>query len=79
MAKETLFYREILADLIEHFGGKHNINAKEYAEYLGKTPEKICELIRNKKLPGIQIGREFTIPLKSIAVFEATIANVERR
>lgn len=74
MPKESPYYREILQDLLEYFGGQQSINAKEYAEYLGMDAGKTRNLIRHGKLPGKVFGSTFVIPVRSIAIFEANAA-----
>ena len=73
---ESPYYREICKDLFEHFGQKQNINAKEYAEYLGITPDYCRQLIKEGSLPGkyIACSGKYIIPVRSIAVFEASLA-----
>lgn len=77
MSRETPYFREILEELLVVFDGKRNINAKEYAEYLGINLPKVCDMIRAGKLPGMKIGNEFSIPLTSIARFEDKLGNVK--
>lgn len=74
MPRESPYYREILRDLLEYFGGQQSINAKEYAAYLGMDAERTRNLIRAGKLPGKAFGSTFVIPVRSIAVFEANAA-----
>lgn len=77
---EALYYKEICKDLFEHFGQKQNINAKEYAEYLGVTSDYCRQLIRDGFLPGkyIAYSGKYIIPIRSIAVFEANLAKKGR-
>ncbi len=78
MARENKYYREILAVLLERFGGKPVINASEYAEYLGISVGTTCKYIRSGLLPGKALGRgrqTFVIPLTSVAMYECTQKN----
>lgn len=79
MAREPDGFMEIYQLLLERFG-KPNINAKEYAQYLGKTSEKVRNSIRMHELPGAVIrgkGKDdFVISVASIARFELKMSNV---
>lgn len=70
MARESPYFRDILAELLIVFDGKRNITAKEYAKYLRMDVMKVGNMIKTGKLPGEKIGNEFRIPLTSIARFE---------
>lgn len=78
MARESEYYRDILVDLFEKFDHRDNINAKEYAAYLGIGPELCRKLIQEGRLPGKYIANsgKYIVPVRSIAIFEANVAKV---
>lgn len=79
MARESLYFRDVVALLYGHFK-KHNINSKEYAEYLGKNVAVVRKLIRNGELAGKAVGeREYIIPITSIAQFEVNAGKGENK
>lgn len=76
MSRESPYFREIVANLYEHFGHKNNVYSKEYAEYLGRDVELVRRLIRKGELPGKAIGREYIIPITAIALFEIKSSSI---
>lgn len=76
MARESPYFREVVAELFEKFG-KENLNVKEYSNYLGKDPSTVATAIRKGQLPGKAIGGEkkpeYIIPIKSIALYEIKV------
>lgn len=73
------YYNAISKELFQYFGEKQVVNAKEYAAYLGITPEYCRKLIRDGTLPGKYIASsdKYIIPIRSIAIFETNIAKVK--
>ena len=69
MSREKPNFRELVSILYDIFG-KRNITCKEYADYLDKTPERVSDLIKKGVLPGRAEGRDFIIPISSIALYE---------
>ena len=76
---ESVYFRAAVERLYEIFG-KHNINAKEYAAYLGRDVYNVRRDIQRGKLPGqaYRAGSrfEYTIPIASIARYEISLGNV---
>ena len=58
-----------LSQQIKDKYGKDSLNACEFAEYLGRTRQYVCEKIRRRELPGYCAGHSFTIPVDSIALW----------
>ena len=59
-----------LAEDIRKRYGKNSLTATEFADYLGKTPQYVCEKIRRRELPGYFCGRSFSVPVNTIALWE---------
>lgn len=70
MSREFDFYRETLYALRERFGGKDSITVNELSEYLGAYPQTVQIHIREGKLPGIKVGKSYSIPLTQLARWE---------
>ncbi len=70
MSREFDFYRETLYALRERFEGRDSITVKELSEYLGAYPQTVQIHIRDGKLPGIKIGKSYSIPLTQLARWE---------
>lgn len=68
--------KEIADALRERLRGKETLSAGEFATYLGKTRQFVCNSIRARLLPGKKIGGEFVIPVDSVALWEAKISKV---
>ena len=65
--------RQMVFHLAEHIReqyGKNSLTAADFADYLGKTPQYVCEKIRRRELPGYQEGRTFCVPVNTIALWE---------
>lgn len=77
MSRESPYYRDVLKDLLEIFGGAQCINAGQYASYLGMPVQSVGHLIDKGALPGKHINRTYIIPVRSIAIFEATTARAK--
>ena len=65
-----IFYRETLHALRERFDGKDSISVKELSKYLGVYPQTVQIHIREGKLPGVKIGKSYSIPLTQLARWE---------
>jgi len=77
MSRESPYFRETLAVLHEVFGkDTYSITVAQYAEYLKIDKKTLADLVKEKKFPGVQMGRKFSIPLNSIAQFECRAGRV---
>ena len=59
-----------LAETIKEQYGTSSLNAEQFANYLGKTRQYVCEKIRRRELPGYSSGRSYCIPVNAIAMWE---------
>ena len=69
--------KEIADALRERLRGKETLNAGEFATYLGKTRQFVCNSIRAHLLPGQKIGGKFIIPVGSIALWEYRLSKTK--
>jgi len=53
------------------------LTTKQLAEYLQMSQITICRLAREKKIPGIKIGKEWRFPKEMIDRFIASGGNFE--
>lgn len=53
------------------------MTAKQLAEYLQMSQITICRLAREKKLPGLKIGKEWRFPKEQIDRLIASGANLD--
>lgn len=70
MPRESPYFREIVQLISEQYGGKSNLNLTEYSAYLGKDIQWVRKRIEKGAFPGKKDGRDYVIPITSIALFE---------
>lgn len=58
-------------------GSAEILTAKQLAEYLQMSQITVCRLAREKKLPGLKIGKEWRFPKALIDKYIASGSNVE--
>jgi len=75
--EEKATVKNVASSLRERFGGKDNISAEEFAAYLGKQRQFVCQMINARRLPGQKIGGTFIIPVDSIALWEARLSKTK--
>lgn len=75
--EERTLSKEIAQQIRERYG-KDSLNACEFAEYLGRTRQFVCEKIRRRELPGFCIGQAFTIPVDSIALWIVRLSTTKQ-
>lgn len=68
--KEPKAFREHLAYLNETYPGRTAFSAKELAQYLDIDPEVAGRLIREGKLPGRRVGRQYRTTFAQLARWE---------
>jgi len=56
---------------------KNSLTASEFAEYLGKSRQYVCEKIRRGELPGYRCGQSFNVPVRAIALWELRISKTK--
>ena len=66
-----------LANSLESRFGKDTISAEEFAAYLGKQRQFVCQMINARRLPGQKIGGKFIIPVGSIALWEYRLSKTK--
>ena len=72
--EEKTTVKNVAFSLRERFGGKDSISAEEFAKYLGKQRQFVCQMVSARQLPGAKIGGTFIIPVDSIALWEARLS-----
>ena len=75
--EERTLSKEIAQQIRDKFG-KECLNAKEFADYLGRTRQYVCEKIRRRELPGYCAGQSFTIPVDSIALWVVRLSTTRQ-
>ncbi|MBQ1452747.1 MAG: helix-turn-helix domain-containing protein [Ruminococcus sp.] len=68
--KEPKAFRDHLAYLNEAYPGRTAFSAKELAGYLDLDPEVVSRLIREGKLPGRRVGRQYRTTFAQLARWE---------
>lgn len=67
----------LLSEKIRERYGKNSLTAAEFADYLGKTRQYVCEKIRRRELPGYFCGRSFSVPVDAIALWENRLSRTK--
>lgn len=75
--EERADVKHLANSLKSRFGGKDTINADEFAGYLGKQRQFVCQMINARRLPGQKVGGTFIIPVDSIALWEAWLSKTK--
>ena len=68
--KEPKDYRDAIAYLNETYPGRTAFSAKELAQYLDVDADTVSRLIREGKLPGRKIGRQYRTTFAQLARWE---------